>query len=69
MTRVLNGVITNLETNSDLDEDDAALVAGQGVLPPTSTPVYVGQFYVDTSAKKLYFATGTSSSADWTIAN
>jgi len=69
MTRVLNGIITNLDTTKDLDEDDAALVASSGIVPPVSTPVYIGQFYVDTSAKKLYFATGTSSSADWTIAN
>lgn len=40
-----------------------------GVVAPTSTPVKVGDIYVDTAAKKLYFATGTASSADWTIAN
>lgn len=40
-----------------------------GTSAPGSTPVKVGDIYVDTSAKKLYFATGTSSSADWTIAN
>lgn len=40
-----------------------------GVIAPASTPTKVGDIYVDTSAKKLYFATGTSSSADWTIAN
>lgn len=36
---------------------------------PNSTPSFIGQQYVDTSGKKIYFATGTSSSADWTITN
>lgn len=40
-----------------------------GTSAPASTPGKVGDTYIDTSAKKLYFATGTSSSADWTIAN
>ncbi len=41
--------------------------SGTGV--PGSTPTKVGDIYVDTTNKKLYFATGISSSADWTIAN
>ncbi len=40
-----------------------------GGAAPTSTPGKVGDMYVDTSAKKLYFAAGTISSADWIIAN
>jgi len=36
---------------------------------PYSTPTKVGNMYIDTSAKKLYIATGTSSSSDWTITN
>lgn len=40
-----------------------------GVVAPSSTPEKVGNIYIDTVAKKLYFSTGTSSSADWTIAN
>lgn len=40
-----------------------------GVIAPATTPAKVGDIYVDTAAKKLYFASGTTSSADWTIAN
>lgn len=40
-----------------------------GSATPTSTPSVIGQLYVDTVAQKLYFAIGTSSSADWVIAN
>lgn len=36
---------------------------------PGSTPSAVGQLFVDTTGKKLYVATGTSTSADWTITN
>jgi len=40
-----------------------------GTAAPLSTPTKVGDIYVDTTNKKLYFAAGTSSSADWIIAN
>lgn len=40
-----------------------------GTTAPGTTPTYIGQFYINTSTKKLYVATGTSSSADWTITN
>lgn len=69
MTKILNGKITELATDEALDTDDAAIVASNGIVAPASTPVYIGQFYVDTAAKKLYVATGISSSADWTIVN
>lgn len=69
MTIVVNGVITNLSETTNLDTDDAALVALNGAGAPASTPVYIGQFYVDTSGKKLYVATGTTNADDWTILN
>jgi hypothetical protein len=40
-----------------------------GTAAPATTPGKVGDMFIDTVNKKLYFATGTSSSADWTIAN
>jgi hypothetical protein len=40
-----------------------------GTAAPTTTPAKVGDIFVDITNKKLYFATGTSSSSDWTIAN
>ena len=36
---------------------------------PASTPVCVGDRYIDIVAKKEYVATGNSSSSDWTILN
>jgi hypothetical protein len=47
----------------------SAPVVTTGTAAPATTPSKVGDIYVDTTNKKLYFATGTSSSADWTIAN
>lgn len=40
-----------------------------GTSAPATTPGKVGDIFVDTSALKLYFSAGTSSSADWIIAN
>lgn len=40
-----------------------------GTAAPATTPAKVGNIYVDTTNKKLYFAAGTTSSADWIIAN
>lgn len=34
---------------------------------PTSTPTFVWQQYIDTTNDKMYFATWTSSSSDWTL--
>ena len=36
---------------------------------PGSTPVALGQTYIDTAAGKVYISVGTSSSADWKILN
>ncbi len=43
------------------------VVPMNGTSAPVSTPSYVGQFFVDTMAKKLYFAAGIASSADWVL--
>ena len=40
-----------------------------GTSVPSITPAAIGNFFLDTTNKKLYTATGTASSADWTILN
>lgn len=40
-----------------------------GTSAPATTPVKVGDIFVDTSSKKMYVATGIASSNDWTILN
>ena len=40
-----------------------------GAGAPSSTPIFIGQEYLDTSAGKWYKAKGTASSADWLILN
>jgi len=40
-----------------------------GTTAPASTPGYVGQFYIDTTHKQLYFSTGVASSSDWNLAS
>jgi hypothetical protein len=36
-----------------------------GTAAPSSTPKFIGQLFVNTSANIIYMATGTSSSSDW----
>lgn len=50
-----------------LDSGKPTISSGAGI--PGTTPTKVGDIYVDTTGLKLYFATATSSSGDWTIAN
>lgn len=43
-----------------------------GVIAPAAaglTPTHIGDMYVDTQAKRIYFATGTSVPGDWTAVN
>lgn len=60
----------NLASGKVLKINDVQVTpALTGTAAPASTPGIVGQMYVDTSAKKVYVATGTSSSTDWTAVN
>lgn len=45
----------------------ATSISGSGA--PGSTPVALGQIYVDTSGGKAYISTGTTNSGDWKILN
>lgn len=44
---------------------DVLVAPTSGAGAPGSTPTVIGQIYVDTTAKRMYIATGTGSSADW----
>lgn len=45
----------------------ANYLSGSGA--PSATPRFIGQWYLDTTGKKWYLSTGTSSSADFSILN
>ena len=51
-----NSMVTDLKTRA---------VVTSGAAIPTSTPGKVGDLYIDTSALKIYIATGSSSASDW----
>ncbi len=51
-----NAMVTDIKTRS---------VVTSGAGAPSSTPGKVGDMYIDTTALKIYIATGASSSADW----
>lgn len=40
-----------------------------GTAAPTTTPTKIGNIFVDTANAKVYVATGTASSSDWTVVN
>ena len=56
-------------TTPDIIYTSRTPAVSTGTAAPTSTPIQVGDIYVDTTNKKMYIATGTSSSSDWTITN
>lgn len=56
-------------SSQTVDGDSVYPNISSGTTAPSSTPAKIGNMYIDTSAKKLYIATGTSSSSDWTITN
>lgn len=41
----------------------------EGTAAPTTTPDYVGQIFIDTSAKIVYVSVGTSGASDWIAVN
>jgi len=41
----------------------------RGTTAPTSIPPQVGAIYIRTDTSKVYFAVGTTSSADWVLLN
>jgi len=43
----------------------AAGISGTGA--PLTTPVYIGQVYVDTAGPDIYMASATASAADWEL--
>ncbi len=41
----------------------------QGTSAPGTTPIKVGDVFVDTTGKKFYVAMGTTNSSDWVVQN
>jgi hypothetical protein len=59
-------VATTVQTAiNELDTGKPTISSGAGV--PGTTPTKVGDVYIDTTNKKLYFSVGTESSADWIL--
>ena len=64
------GEISSTTVQAAINElDTEKPTISSGIVAPTSTPTKIGNVYIDTVAKKLYFAVGITSSADWIIAN
>jgi len=61
--RNIGGV--NFDGTSNIALPGVNAAVSNGSLPPTSTPSFIGEFFVDTSNGDLYFATGADSSNNW----
>jgi len=48
------------------NDPDAVPLVSTGTAAPTTTPSVVGDIFVDATNNKVYVATGTASSSDWT---
>lgn len=62
--------LDNIEALADVTTTTNVKAAGapevsSGSAPPATTPDKIGDFFVDTTGKQAYVATGTASSADW----
>lgn len=69
-----NGQLSKVSIGTGLTLSASTLVntgptISTGTSAPATTPAKVGDIYIDTTNKKLYFAAGISSSSDWIIAN
>lgn len=40
-----------------------------GTAPPSTTPLKIGDIFVDTTNKRVYIAVGTSAAGDWELMN
>ena len=59
---IVDTTVVATQTDLSWKQDKAT----SGSTAPSTTPTYVWQQYIDTTADKMYVATGTSSSSDWT---
>jgi hypothetical protein len=67
---VIGETVRNNVTAETIQEiSDSMPLISSGTTAPSSTPEKVGDVYLDTTAKKVYFATGTTDENDWTIVN
>lgn len=72
LSSVLNGAVEYNGTNWFMTSGGVRYTVAMfstGTAAPAITPPANGALFLDTTNKKLYVATGTSSSADWTILN
>ena len=64
-TKVAEDDFTSSDWNAMVTDQKSRALVSSGAGAPSSTPASVGDIYVDTTALKMYFASGTASSEDW----
>ena len=66
--RIQGAAQTKVDADNVLDTAKFPTLS-TGTAAPTTTPTKVGDMFVDTTNKKLYFAVATIADTDWIIAN
>lgn len=51
------------------DTEDRIPHVFTGTAPPSTTPLKIGDIFVDTTNKLVYIAVGTSAAGDWELMN
>jgi len=64
-SKIAQDDFASADWNAMVTDQKARSKVSIGAGPPSSTPTMVGAMYIDTSASKIYIATGTSGSSDW----
>jgi hypothetical protein len=65
----MNGAFTASGYSGYSGDTSTSPVITSGNTAPSSIPGKIGDIYVNTTIRKVYVATGTSSSFDWTLVN
>ena len=64
-TKVPNDDFTSADWNAMVADQKSRALITSGSGAPSSAPTSVGDIYIDTSALKIYIATGTASASDF----
>jgi microcystin-dependent protein len=58
-----------IKATKDSTSSDTVVTVTVGVVAPATAPPFIGAMYVDSVANKVYVATGTAASTDWSLLN
>jgi len=64
-TKVAKDDFTSSDWNDMVTDQKTRAIRTTAAGAPSSAPGNIGDIYIDTTAKKMYIAMGTSAASDW----